>query len=202
MLLTGAMTGEFLTHSGNLVLFVQWPRLFLSGLSLCILKTKFRRRHLLESCKSGGKVCWVTSKSSTRCGKMSILSRRDPQDWMSHPCLWAVSTESYRSAANDISAGLASRRLKQSAVSSQGCGMRLFILASGQRECPDEHLSSPLSLWSQEPQIERLSLDFLLLWPAGVELALSFWKCWCKNRQRYNHITNVEKQGFILLLSS
>lgn len=167
--------------------FVQWPRSFLSGLSLCILKTKFRRRHLLESCKSHGKICWMTYKSSTHCGKMSILSRRDPQDWMSHPCLWAVSTESYRSAANDISAGLASRRLRQSAVSSQVCGMRLFILASEQREFPDAHLSSPSSPWFQEPQIERLNLDFLHLWPAGIELGLSLWKCWYKNRQRYNH---------------
>lgn len=28
---------------------------------------------------------------------------------------------------------------------------------------------------------------FSLLWPAGAELALSHWKCWCKNRRRYNH---------------
>lgn len=130
-----------------------------------------------------GNICWTTCKSSTHCGKMSILSRRDPQYWMSQPFLRAVCTESHPSAANDISAVLASRRVRRPSVSSQGCTrwwMRLFILASGQRECPDQHLSSPLISTAdrafQELQIECLNPvrpRFSLLWPPGAELAWS-----------------------------
>lgn len=103
------------------------------------------------------------------------------------------------------------------AVSSQGCTgcwMRLFILVSGQRECPDERLSSHListaDMPFQELQIECLNPAqprFCLLWPAGAGLAINVYaglQVFESAGVKIGNCTtaNREKQGFILLLSS
>lgn len=129
---------------------------------------------------------------------------------MSHPLPRAVSAETIRELL------MASQRCWPAEgrggppISSPRCTrswMRLFILASGQRECPDEHLSSPFVSMAdtafQELQIECLSPvrpTFSLLTcrrRAGDERCCqiaSLWKCWCKNRQQYSRKTRKREE--------
>lgn len=187
MLLAGAMTDGFLTHSGNLVSHLLSDRGCFCLVCLCAFWKpssaadicwspvnlvgrsagwRIKAPHVVEKCPPCHDV-------THRIGRVTHVSEPCPQKAIG--ALLMTSQRGWKQTGEAKRRLLAGLRNEAVHLGFWTAGMSrwtplfpLIFMVSG---TPD---------WTFESR-------FSPLWPAGVELALSLWKCWCKNRQRYNH---------------
>lgn len=131
---------------------------------------------------------------------MSILSWPDPQYWISRPFLRAVSAESYPSAANDISAVLASRRVRRPGGLLPGLhrllneAVRLSLWTAGMSRWTPlfPHRLHAWYSYSGTPDwmFETSTAQIFSFVTCRRQLVIKhlcriarLWKCWSKNRQ-------------------